>query len=187
MPLIDVLTKEYYSSGFKPKTAAARAWFVDTLKQYKVTPSSILRGEQSSPITMVGNMFFFRYDAKLKDKLPYWDAFPLVIPMEFYGDSFLGLNLHYMGYEARARFLDRLVTVRSNPYLNEDGKIRLSYQILKESKKFREVQPCIKKYLYSHVKSQFVKVEQKEWEVAIFLPVQKFIGAPAEDVWDGTA
>lgn len=187
MPLLDILTKEYYKSGLKPKSVAARAWFFDVLKQYKVTPSSLLKGEPDTPVSMVGNMFFFRYDAKLKDELPYWDKFPLVIPIDFYPDSFLGLNLHYLGYQERAILLDKLAAVSGNKYLDESSRFQITYDLIRESTKFREVKPCIKKYLYSHVKSQFIKVEPKEWEIAIFLPVQQFVGAKAEDIWEGKA
>ena len=181
--LLDFLTKEYYSSGLKPRSTAARAWFLETLKQYRVTASTLLRGEPSTPVSMIGNMFFFRYDPKFKDVLPYYDKFPLVIPMEFYPDSFLGINLHYLGYRERAVLLDKLSAVSGNKYLDESSKFKITYQLVKESTKFREVEPCVKKYLYSHVKSQFVKVEPKQWEVAIFLPVQQFVGAKPEDIW----
>ena len=47
------------------------------------------------------NMFF--YDPKLKKKLPYYDTFPLVLPLENYSDGFLGLNFqlstHTTSYE----------------------------------------------------------------------------------------
>lgn len=185
MPLLDILTKEYYKSGLKPKSTAARAWFVETIRQYNINPSNILRGEPSTPVSLMGNMFFFRYDAKYKEVLPYWDKFPLVIPIEFYPDSFLGINLHYLGYSERAVLLDKIASVSGAKYIDEGAKLRATYQMVKESTKFREVQPCIKKYLYSHVKSQFVKVEPKQWEVAIFLPVQQFVGAKAEDIWEG--
>lgn len=186
-PLLDTLTKTYYSSGFKPRTDAARTWFVNKLTQYKITPAELLKGEPSTPVSLFGNMFFFRYDAKWKDELPYWDKFPLVIPIEFYPDSFLGINLHYVGYEARAILLDKLNAISGNKYLDEHSRVRVTYDLVKESTKFREIQPCLKKYLYSHVKSQFLKVEPTEWDVAIFLPVQQFVGAKPEDIWEGKA
>ena len=33
---------------------------------------------------LIGGLYFFYYDAKYADKLPYWDAFPLVMPLERY-------------------------------------------------------------------------------------------------------
>jgi hypothetical protein len=186
--LLDKLTKEYYSSGLRPRSDAARAWFTNHLGQFSnrtINPTNILKGESDTPATMLGGMFFFMYDAKWKDELPYWDKFPLVIPMEFYGDSFLGLNLHYLPYQARAVLLDKLIAVSGNKHLDSKSRFKITYDLVKDARKFREVKPCIKKYLYSHVKSRFVKVEPQEWDVAIFLPVQRFVGAKAQDIWEG--
>ena len=45
---------------------------------------------------MIGNMYMFRYEPKLKESLPYYDRFPIVFPIEPYSDGFLGLNFHYL-------------------------------------------------------------------------------------------
>jgi hypothetical protein len=178
VPLLDQLTKEYYSSGLKPRSDAARQWFQNKIaSDFKnITPTRLLKGEAASHVSLLGGMFFFQYDAKHKDTLPVWDKFPLVIPMEFYPESFLGINLHYLPYQSRAILLDKLIQVSGNKYLNENSRMRVTYDLVRSASKFREVKPCIKQYLYSHVKSQFLHVEPKEWDVAIFLPVQRFVG-----------
>ena len=40
-----------------------------------------------------GRLNMFIYDPKLKKKLPYYDTFPLVLPLENYNDGFLGIKL----------------------------------------------------------------------------------------------
>ena len=185
MPLLDQLKKEYYSSGFKPKSEAARLWFMNRVQSFKVTPEKLMVGEGNTPFSMLGNMFFFMYDAKWKDELPYWDKFPLVIPMEFYRDSFLGINLHYIDYQSRAILLDKMQAVSSIKRIDEHSRFKVRYDTIRNVARFREVKPCIKKYLYNHVRSPFLKVESSEWEVAIFLPVHRFVGAKAEDIWEG--
>ena len=52
------------------------------------------------------NMFF--YDPKTKARLPYYDVFPLVLPLESIKGGFMGLNFHYLPYILRFRLLDRL-------------------------------------------------------------------------------
>jgi hypothetical protein len=37
-----------------------------------------------------------------------------------------------------------------------------------------EVQPAVKSYLYSHVRSRIIKVPVEDWKTAIFLPVEGF-------------
>ena len=53
------------------------------------------------------NMFF--YDPKMKKKLPYYDRFPLILPIEQYSDGFLGINFHYLSMPIRIRLLDRVM------------------------------------------------------------------------------
>ena len=48
---------------------------------------------------------------KLKNKLPYYDRFPLTLPIEQYSDGFLGINLHYLSILMRIRLLDRLMII----------------------------------------------------------------------------
>jgi hypothetical protein len=187
--LLDQLTKEYYKSGFRPRSDAARAWFIAKLANdytaAQLTPAALLAKEPNTPVSLMGNMFFFLYDAKWKDELPYWDKFPLVIPIDFYSDSFLGINLHYLDYQSRAVLLDKLNAISRNKYLDRNSRLKVTYKLIGHLSKFREVKPCIKKYLYSHVKSHFMKVEPREWDVAIFLPVERFVGEKKEDIWEG--
>jgi endo-1,4-beta-D-glucanase Y len=63
----------------------------------------------------------------------------------------------------------------------------LSYRALKQLSKFNVVKPCIKKYLFSQVRSKFVKIDANEWDLAIFLPVQKFKKAAPSTVWSQSA
>jgi hypothetical protein len=187
-PLLDSLTKEYYKSGFKPKSSEARAWFMGRLQGFSGITASKLMQEQSrmTPKAMIGGMFFFYYDAKLKDTLPYWDKFPLIVPVDFYSDSFHGINFHYLDPWARAALLDKLTQFTSNKSLNADAKLKVSYNYLKSAKKYKEVQPCFKKYLYSQLRSKFLTVQPEEYEVAIFLPVQQFQKATGPEVWENS-
>jgi hypothetical protein len=59
--------------------------------------------------------------------------------------------------------------------MNEKTRLRLSYDLLAGTKAMKLAQPCIKRYLYSHVRSQFIEVTADEWEKAIALPVEMFV------------
>ena len=43
-----------------------------------------------------GIMNLFGYDPKHKDRLPYYDTFPLILPLEPAKGGFIGLNFHYL-------------------------------------------------------------------------------------------
>jgi hypothetical protein len=43
--------------------------------------------------------------------------------------------------------------------------------------------PCLKRYLLQNIKSQFLRIDANEWDIAIFLPVESFIGATKQKVF----
>jgi len=132
---------------------------------------------------VLGGLYFFYYDPKGKNDLPYYDKFPLVIPLEKYNDGFLGLNLHYLPIKYRINFMDKLLEYA---VLNEDNEIkrlRITYELLCITKRFKEFKPCVKRYLTGHIRSKILTVQPEEWDVALFLPVHQFKKAQAKDVW----
>lgn len=132
----------------------------------------------------IGRMYFFAYDPKTKADLPYYDQFPLVIPIEQYKDGFLGLNLHYLPPMARARLLDSLIELTQKSG-SSDAYMKLSYSMLSSVAKVKGYDACIKRYLTGHIKSQLIKVHEDYWEEAALLPVQEFRGASVGTIWKG--
>lgn len=162
-------------------------WLMTKMANLKNTsriPSTIKREDYRNTNRFIkGGLFFFYYDPKTKEDLPYYDRFPLVLMLEKYEDGFLGLNLHYLPVNYRVRFLDKLLDYGR---FNEDGdpvRLRITYDILTATKRFKEFRPCIKRYLTSHVKSRILAVQPDEWETAVFLPVHQFKKAKADKVW----
>jgi len=131
---------------------------------------------------LIGGMYMFAYDPKTKADLPYYDRFPLVMPLKREADGFIGLNLHYLPIGYRIRFLKKLITLAQ--YDGEDiRRIRMTYDILNATSRYREFKPCIKKYLLPQIESRIIKVESEEWDTAIFLPVHQFRKEKAPTVW----
>jgi|TARA_B110000503_G_scaffold3424_1_gene4523 hypothetical protein len=131
----------------------------------------------------IGSMYFFEYDPKHKETLPYYDRFPLIFPINKAKGGFIGLNMHYLPPQLRARLMDALYDLATDDKYNERTKLALSYEILASASKFRLFAPCIKQYLNSHVRSRFIKIEASEWDIALFLPVQKFEKQSTSKVW----
>ena len=137
-------------------------------------------------LPVIGQMYFFIYDAKLKDELPYWDRFPLVIPVNYYDNGFLGLNLHYLPPMQRAILLDKLMDYKK-AYKTPRAFMKVSYALLKSAVKSSLFAPTVHRYLTWHVKTAFVKVESEYWERAARLPVQQFQKASSAQVWKDSA
>lgn len=142
--------------------------------------------EKMSSITQnsIGKMYFYKYDAKWKDKLPYWDQWPLIYPIEYYRDgSFLGINLHYLPPFLRAQLMDALYSTANNQKFDKTTKLQISYQMLKSASRFKAFKPCIKKYLFSHVRSSFIVVNPGFWDYCLLLPMAQFQKAGEDRVW----
>ena len=132
--------------------------------------------QQYTSATVIGKMYFFQYDPKTKDKLPRWDKFPLVFPIERYVDGFLGLNLHYLTPDERERILGQLIKFASAKNMTERTKLKLSYDLINSTKRLNTLaRPCVKRYLFTHVRSKFVEIPATEWDRVVQLPLAVFI------------
>lgn len=139
--------------------------------------------EQKNPFTQrlnpkIGNLYLFMYDAKWKKQLPYWDVFPLVFPIEYYSNGFLGLNMHYLPPAARAALIKRLKSLLlNNDKYNTTTKLdQLSYLTLKEyGGYFAGYTNCIKRYLFTNVSGSFYYVHPSQWDYTVSLPLQKWV------------
>lgn len=176
--LLDKIGKQLNTQGITPRTQEARSWLASKISNLKLPAnrSNILNDpNRIASKAFVGRMYFFGYDAKLKDVLPVWDKFPLVIPIEMYSDGFLGMNLHYLDPMNRLFLLDRLMDFINNDKYDNTTKFNLSYNLLDQSKRYSAFRPCLKRYLLSHIVSSVIYVEPDQWETACFLPVAKFV------------
>jgi hypothetical protein len=128
-------------------------------------------------------MYHFTYDPKGKETLPYYDRFPLILAVEPAPGGFYGLNLHYINPISRAILLDKLLAIANKEEFDEKKRIRLTYNILSASRRFKEFAPCFKHYLTDHITSRLMMVPSQEWEIAIFLPTENFENVRKNQVW----
>jgi len=177
-------------SDLKTGSRKARDWFrtkalsVRSFQDSEITDTSMpFRRLQMLSPNSIGKMYMFVYDPKNKDTLPFYDTFPLIFPIEFYGDSFLGINLHYLPPVLRAKLMDALYATINNKKYDNTTKLRMSYQVLASASRFRWFKPCIHKYLFSHVGSQFIYIAPDEWDFALMLPTERFSGASKQQVF----
>jgi hypothetical protein len=182
--LIQRIKEELAKEGFKPRSSEARDWLKAKVKSLSPSRTALMKDRDNlKDKSMIGRMYFYFYDPKLKDMLPYYDRFPLVIPIERYQDGFLGLNLHYISPKQRVILLDKLSHYLNNHKYDETTRLRLSYDHLRNASTIYEGLPCIKKYLYKQVKSRFLEITADEWDIAALIPYEYFDGATKNKVW----
>jgi hypothetical protein len=182
--LLDRIKNSLAKEGLSVGSNAARDWLRNKVRQLSPSPKTLMddrnRLKDSSTI---GKMYFYFYDPKTKDSLEYYDRFPLVIPIEQYRDGFLGLNLHYIHPKQRIILLDKLSETASNNNFDAKTKLKLNYSYLANASRVFEATPCIKRYLYSHIQSRFLEITADEWDIAVLLPVESFVGASNSKVY----
>ena len=186
---LDKLKDAIKTNQVSARAKAAGDWFRSIVNRTKgkfssETPEKILQRSESMVSTSVlGKMYFYSYDPKWKNDLPWYDTFPLVFPIEKYNNGFLGLNFHYLAPKDRAILMDQLKMYANNKKYDETTKLKLTYNMLKGFTKIKRAKPTVHRYLTSKVKSKYVLVNADEWEVALFLPVERFRKASKKKVW----
>ena len=136
----------------------------------RISAARLMRDNKLKKAPTFNKLHFFRYDPKLKATLPYYDTFPLVLPIQSAPGGFLGINFHYLPIPLRMRLLETL----------DKRGFRGNYSKLKN---IREVKPTIKHYLRRQFVSGFLELEEDDYAPAIFMPVAQFRKASASQVW----
>ena len=136
----------------------------------RISAARLMRDNKLKKAPSFNKLHFFRYDPKLKAILPYYDTFPLVMPIQSAPGGFLGINFHYLPIPLRMKLLETL----------DKRGFRGNYSKLKN---IREVKPTIKHYLKRQFVSGFLELEEDDYAPAIFMPVAQFKKASASQVW----
>ena len=189
--VFDTILQQGVAAGEVPaRTRAARDWFRETASSFRTTPNELLRGaaeaEGGSALTgrtFPGRMYTFFYDPKTKRDLPYYDRFPLIFKIKNIDGGFLGINMHYLPPQLRARLMDALYPLATNRKYDETTRLRLTYEILNSATKYRFFKPTIKKYLNSNVRSRYIQINANQWDMALFLPTERFVKKNKNFVW----
>ncbi len=150
-------------------------WMIDrsqAISQNLVKESSV----KTEKMARWGHIYQFAYDAKTKSKLKYYDYFPMSIVIERYKNGFLGLNLHYLPVTMRFAFMNQLWNYISSPtgQLDEDTRIILRYNMLNSISGKKFYKPCLRRYLYSQLKTPLYHIPSDKWVYAMVLPSAKF-------------
>ena len=178
-----MVVSKYIQSVVKAAKGRPRStdWFRDKIKEFGQPGAlDLIRDGKQKRTPFFGRLNMFFYDPKFKKTLPYYDRFPLVLPIERYSDGFLGINLHYLPIPLRIRLLDELMDYSTDTNFDSKTKINTNYQQLKN---VNLIKPTLKRYLAGKVKSAFRRIDGDEFTVATLLPVQRFSKESASKVW----
>ena len=150
-----------------------------------MTAESLVERNKSHLTTRMrlGYMYMFFYEAKHRKTLPYYDQFPVIFPFTVEAGFFIGINMHYLPLILRAKLMNALYTLKSDNKYDDRTRLRITYDVLNNARKFKLFRPTIHKYLHGQRRSRFLEIHATEWDIAMFLPVERFSGASKQKVW----
>ena len=80
--LIDRIKQSLAKEGYSTGTNNARNWLRAKVKDLNPSTRTLMGDrDRLKNNSTIGKMYFYFYDPKTKDTLPYYDRFPLVIPI----------------------------------------------------------------------------------------------------------
>ena len=90
--LLDPIVKD---AGNNRKSGA---WYRKAVQSIANTSSAraLMRSGKLNSRPSQGRLNMFFYDPKFKKTLPYYDTFPLVLPLDPIKGGFIGMNFHYL-------------------------------------------------------------------------------------------
>ena len=159
-PLVDKAAGARKSSAWYRNAVSSIA---DRVSARRLMSQGRLNGRPS-----VGRLNMFFYDPKYKKTLPYYDTFPLVLPIERIPGGFAGINFHYLRPGARAAFLRSLANTTIDNKFDKKTRYRINWRNNAFMRK------TAKHYLFNHVRTSFLNITADEMAIAIFLPVARF-------------
>ena len=148
-------------------------WYRKQVKSMTIPGArSLISSGKATMRPKYGVMNLFAYDPKHKATLPYYDRFPLIMPLQAAKGGFYGLNFHYLPFAQRVKFLRQLSKYVSDKNYDRNTRYNLTGGI-ENNRYFRLT---IKHYLWNHVRSSFLNIPADEMAIGIFLPVARFQG-----------
>jgi hypothetical protein len=176
--MVSILDKLANKQGDTTKSAS---WYKNAVQSIgqKISANKLMSQGKLTARPNLGLLNLFFYDPKYKETLPYYDTFPLVLPLEGIKGGFSGLNFHYLPPLLRLRLLENMQRFATSNKL-DTARFDVSWSRVKN---IPLVKPTIKKYLYKHVRSSFLRIDLSQAAIACYLPVQQFQKRPAAGVY----
>ncbi|AUR97775.1 hypothetical protein NVP1244A_073 [Vibrio phage 1.244.A._10N.261.54.C3] len=185
----------------KINTAQAHEWFMkriskDTNLRAERVHKQLKEHKTRNPMDkgLIGRLFLFNYDAKMKAELPVWDSYPLVFFFNAHiGDGIRngergvlylhGINLHYLPPKLRLMLFTQLIKLKNDSALREKTRLKMSWQLLKKLGASRLATHCVKTYRADHIRSELAEVMPHHWIIVISMQLAKWHNGTKRTAW----
>ena len=184
---LDIFEKNKYDlrTAFRKSKAWYEQQMILLMKQIN-SPWTVLKGNPTQLTTklMPGKMYMYIYDPLYKSSIPYFDRFPCTLLYKRSISGFSGINFHYLPYQMRVQLLYYLMQYKTNAKMDENTRIKYSWSAIKGVQKFAAAVPAFHNYNFGGLRSTFREIRAYDWTTAVLLPVEQFVKAPDDRIWD---
>ena len=84
----------------------------------------------------------------------------------------------------RVQLLFRLMHYKTNARLDENTRIKYTWEAIKGVSKFAAAVPAFHQYNFAGLRSSFREIRSYDWTTAVMLPVEQFVKMPDDRIWD---
>jgi len=184
---LDIFEKNKYD--LKTAFRKSKAWYEQQmilLMRQINNPWLVLKGNPTQLTTklMPGKMYMYLYDPLYKSSIPYFDRFPCTLLYKRSISGFSGINFHYLPYQMRVHLLYHLMQYKTNAKMDENTRIKYSWAAISGVAKFAAAVPAFHNYNFGGLRSTFREIRAYDWTTAVLLPVEQFVKAPDDRIWD---
>ncbi|QZI90530.1 hypothetical protein MYOV003v1_p0206 [Vibrio phage 207E48.1] len=193
--------RELKGPNAKRNTAQAHKWFMSRVsKDTNLKANRVHKELKENKVRnvmdkgLIGRMFLFQYDAKMKDELPVWDSNPLVFFFNAHvgnginngekGVVYLhGINMHYLPPKLRLMLFTQLIKLRNDSALREKTRLKMSWQLLKKLGASHLAEHCVKTYRADHIRSQLAEVMPQDWIIVLSMQLATWHNGTKRTAW----
>jgi hypothetical protein len=104
----------------------------------------VVKPTQYSGSFTYSNIYYYRYNPKGLGKLPVFDMYPLMLPLDIRGPLMLGINLHWIPVPLRFQFI-QVVLAMQEKSINKNA-FRLFYNTVKSQPALSFALMAVRKY-----------------------------------------
>lgn len=190
---VSIYTKILEEANAEEEEKKAYSWFRERALevQKKEVDQNVILSERDKiyggirTTRLLGRLFMFNYFPQTRNKMKYYDLYPVIFPMTIHDGGFTGINLHYLDPVYRARLMDSLYLLRNKTDMTDPNTrlTKLNYDRLETRREFKLAYPCIKRYITKRIRGPMAIIPPEEWELALFLPTHFFRKKSETTVW----
>jgi len=160
-------------------TKEAYSWLMEQMKDSKSRRVQV----HKDPFPQPGKIYIFKYDAKFKKELDYWDRHPIVLALGYLkrdsGKHLIGLNISWYPPEARKHIIEAIRKLYTSSYksnsskkpfsANDQNPVYLDIYRLKNLLDIYGFSFAIREYIPSKIRTPKVCICYEDWDKAILL------------------